>query len=516
MRITKSVKSIISAARVGKTKEVIVLQGNYGYGWDDLVTYESNEYSEAKKDLKAYRENEKGASHRLINRRVPNPDWKAPTDRYSVLQYDFGFTRKIGDTAKFSDMEEAITYATDLWNQQGIEVLLKDRVSGFSVQLIPGDEYRTNRNLDNFREVAGADRSTNVASATHTSVVASDISDTFMNGKGYVFYYNGKELYRGDNSDNGLVNAVEQLCNDESVNSKFQEWCNQFGDPFEFDGTPKDTAVVFSWLVDQEYMEDGRDFHQEGSGILNFEIFATPDSQAVESFNKTTACTDTTVKSATDISDEASVDDEDWVYTESGERNLFLNPGDFVFIFNGKELYRGSGDGFYDVILDLCLDESIHKKFQDWCYEDGISFELDGSPGDTAQVFAEIVFWENSDNIDLYLDGRGILDFEIFNVPDIVQSSDCTNTAVESATDINSTDIDGYCKKLADGVVKMYEDYWGDTTDIKYTLTKEAITFEDGSAVYIQPIEDITPNMDELESDTEELYLSVVGDFMPF
>lgn len=57
-----------------KTIEVKVLQGNYGYGWDDLVEYDN--YKDAKTDYKAYRENERNASHRIITRRVPNPKYK--------------------------------------------------------------------------------------------------------------------------------------------------------------------------------------------------------------------------------------------------------------------------------------------------------------------------------------------------------------------------------------------------------------------------------------------------------
>ena len=51
-----------------------VLQGNYGYGWDDLTASES--YVEVKKDLKAYRENE-GGLYRIIKRREINPTYKA-------------------------------------------------------------------------------------------------------------------------------------------------------------------------------------------------------------------------------------------------------------------------------------------------------------------------------------------------------------------------------------------------------------------------------------------------------
>lgn len=61
--------------RVGKTKQVKVLQGNYGYGWDDLIEYEMDDRT-ARDDLKDYEENEKEYPHRIIYRRVPNPEYK--------------------------------------------------------------------------------------------------------------------------------------------------------------------------------------------------------------------------------------------------------------------------------------------------------------------------------------------------------------------------------------------------------------------------------------------------------
>jgi hypothetical protein len=52
-----------------RTKPEYVVQGNYGYGWEDLTA--SDNPAEAKADLKAYRENEIGVPHRLVTRRVP-------------------------------------------------------------------------------------------------------------------------------------------------------------------------------------------------------------------------------------------------------------------------------------------------------------------------------------------------------------------------------------------------------------------------------------------------------------
>lgn len=64
----------VNSARIGRTKEVKVLQGNYGYNWDDLIEYEVND-SSAKQDFRDYEENEPQYRHRIIRRRVPNPDY---------------------------------------------------------------------------------------------------------------------------------------------------------------------------------------------------------------------------------------------------------------------------------------------------------------------------------------------------------------------------------------------------------------------------------------------------------
>lgn len=53
-----------------------VIQGNYGYGWDDLVCYEftgdeandSQMRKELRDDFKSYCENEFGYIHRIITR----------------------------------------------------------------------------------------------------------------------------------------------------------------------------------------------------------------------------------------------------------------------------------------------------------------------------------------------------------------------------------------------------------------------------------------------------------------
>ena len=53
--------------KISKTKDVYVVQGNYGQGWEDLT--ESDDRKEARSDLKSYNDNETQYAHRLITRR---------------------------------------------------------------------------------------------------------------------------------------------------------------------------------------------------------------------------------------------------------------------------------------------------------------------------------------------------------------------------------------------------------------------------------------------------------------
>lgn len=56
--------------RKNKYNYIYVIQGNYGYGWDDLV--ECDTYTEARTTWKDYAINEVNYCHRIIKRRVLN------------------------------------------------------------------------------------------------------------------------------------------------------------------------------------------------------------------------------------------------------------------------------------------------------------------------------------------------------------------------------------------------------------------------------------------------------------
>jgi hypothetical protein len=59
-----------------KYRYLTVLQGNYGYGWDDLMEWDRARddlvFISSREHLKWYRQNEKRCSHRIISRRELN------------------------------------------------------------------------------------------------------------------------------------------------------------------------------------------------------------------------------------------------------------------------------------------------------------------------------------------------------------------------------------------------------------------------------------------------------------
>lgn len=69
-----------------KYKYIVVLQGMYDGKWEDLLTYDKEDVKERKRDMKSYREHDP-RPYRLVNRRVPNPDYvkPEPTDKERLL-----------------------------------------------------------------------------------------------------------------------------------------------------------------------------------------------------------------------------------------------------------------------------------------------------------------------------------------------------------------------------------------------------------------------------------------------
>ena len=79
--VAKKKTSTKKTVKRNKYRYYQVFQGNYGYGWDDLIYLETNsnglalsekENAAFKKDRKLYRQNEKGVRFRTIFRKELN------------------------------------------------------------------------------------------------------------------------------------------------------------------------------------------------------------------------------------------------------------------------------------------------------------------------------------------------------------------------------------------------------------------------------------------------------------
>ena len=63
--------TVTTTAKQTKYKYVKVIQGNFGYGWEDVSEYDKQDFSLVKNDLKEYRLSNTGA-YRVIDRRILN------------------------------------------------------------------------------------------------------------------------------------------------------------------------------------------------------------------------------------------------------------------------------------------------------------------------------------------------------------------------------------------------------------------------------------------------------------
>lgn len=575
----KAAKSI-KAARNSKTMVELVLQGNYGYGWDDLVSYDNTPEGrkEMKDDLKTYQQEEGGrASFRTIERRVANPDYKAPADRFRVTPYKLGFKYKDGDTVKFTDMEEAIEYATS----QDKDVVLKDVVTGYNVQIsndtsfgMSGQE-RDNfnkRNIRNFRQVVGesetvessvsakkrfgvkASKSAKKRKAIKASGIQNDI----------VMYFNGDNVYQGSVYD--LADAVENLCYDDEVNAKFQEWCNQFGDPFDFDGSPIDTARVFTDIIIHEaeespVSEDGQsEFYEDGDGILDFEIFYA-DEFSIDGAKKSIKCSAPIwpeseykthdVYEVTDPNGDVEESFDSYEEAESYAKSIISDTGvayydiyHVVYKYNSeydewddgekdewvgkvtasakKSIKCSSSDNYDD------LDEAMRfrvcsyydAKFRDLAeckvfddFDEAVDYAhecLGKGPTTIEDYYVGTVeidpdeYWDNFDGEFWCTPELANFRDEVWKSMGIGASTDIT-AALNKKSDIND---EQYNQALADEVADMLRA--DGFEDIEVSVAPEAISFFiNDEVMFVQPTNMITPNMADIYDDCKELFNAV-------
>ena len=438
------------------------------------------------------------------------------------------------------------SFGTTILDGDQLDVVLNDDATLDDVEELidVAQDHNAFLNVTSFRKLK---KRFGVDASTHTSakrIAASDYRDDDI-----IMYLNGDTVYTGSIYD--LAEAVENLCYDEEVNAKFQEWCNQFGDPFDFDGSPIDTARIFTDIIIHEADEGpvtddgGTQFYVDGDGILDFEIFYANDG----------------VYSATGIkcSDSDGHADE-WedireVSTQVFEYNGFTDSDMLEYVdayLNDVEAWLNTDYVKYvspdDWVVDASLgDEAVASDFlyfvEDWIEDRDFGINLDDiNPNGIQGNDFFISFYPNNKQFpapQIDLDGyylteqelqvlekavsiyekrrigmykamqEGLGDYLSKMYIDINSSVECA-ISNESKTNYKSNpiyELDKYVEDLAEGVVK-------ELIDLQYELSDEAISFSDskGEVIYVQPISEITPEPDDLKYDIEELVSAIQSD----
>lgn len=305
------------------------------------------------------------------------------------------------------------------------------------------------------------------AAKKRKAIKASGITDDI------VIYFNGDNVYQGSIYD--MADAIENLCYDDEVNAKFQEWCNQFGDPFDFDGSPIDTARVFTDLIIHEaeeapMSEDGKsEFYVDGNGILDFEILYADDIYGAKSIK----CSSSDNYNDLDETMRFRVCSYyDTKFRDLAECKVF---DDFDEAVDYAHECLGNGpttiEDYYVGTVEIKPDEywdNFDGEF--WCTPELADFRdkvwKSMGIGASKNVNAGITVGED----DRY---------------------DFSNPIYE---------LDDYVKALADGTVNQVQ-------GITYDISKETIAFfdEDNNVVFVQPIGGIIPEPEDLETDIYEL-----------
>ncbi len=192
-----------------------------------------------------------------------------------------------------------------------------------------------------------------------------------------------------------------------------------------------------------------------------------------------------------------------------------------LYITNDGNLYRGRAG---DIIKNLKrkakngnYDKKIAVKAWKYLADDGVrKYDKEFGSGNGS------LSWLNpATRMAIATELRDYYEEEIF-YEDSVTSAVATNHNSPRTYDTDSKRDAEYLNALSKGVVQELAQAVGNTEvlggDFTYEISDSAITFMtsgDGTVLYIQPLDHIEPNMDDLEADIEELSESIYSEIMP-
>lgn len=340
-------------------------------------------------------------------------------------------------------------------------------------------------------------------SAKRRKMIKAETENYSMADYDIVIYRNSEKVYSGSVYDVKFYNKIRTLCKESENLRVFKGWLLDYGvSDFEDSDVPELVAdmITFEW---EEFTDTDEDFYVEISmygnqyGDVRFEVFYAKDV--------VTASTGTTnpkfnVKASNCIAgsqwndvDEAGYSTED---NERFEREQFAER--IIHDIEDEYSIKVSSDAWGE-IMDLADDLNFGKGAEKHgstplYYLEGAIYDI--IEEDTGVVIGSSKVSKNS----------------VTSVSAGVDSN--RNSSMRYNTEKNN-DME-YLTSIADGATNDFNSNYGDIGELTYDISESVITFSlDGEPVYIQPIDQIKVNWDDLNEDIEELYGTIWSEVMP-
>ena len=371
-----------------------------------------------------------------------------------------------------------------------------------------------------------------------------------------VMYWDGNKVYEGEVGDD-MWREITWFLDEPEHMQDIVDYCNSFGDPLITDTSTsleniRDIAKTFVELVgheisEAETIEDDIYISDEAG---HFEIFkksqeaSDPWKEYIGESINASIDSDYDTKVLRELEDYIKdnypiyVDTEYAVYENENDWSvgLFASLGmvesDFEYFLNEQNPYLYNRLTETGLIGGPSVNNAVGAndfQFQLYPAQDqwrGPQLDIDetnlANAGDDGSVYAELKTQIDAFEI-MYINALQELNY---HMGDLLRKYD-EGQGIHASTDVNAdlqlnkypgdrkkynysknpiTDIDGYVQDIADGVVEKFP-------DLEYEISDEAITFtRDGSVIYVQAIDEIVPERDDLNDDIDELASAIQMD----
>lgn len=286
--VNSSKKFGVKASKSARRRKAI--KADWGYE----ESYENNYYDESPEDLKQQFDKDNELKDRLWDNWLYSFERLHPSEKYVSYESYPDVDEAVGYTREDIEYKpNAIKAASGkLVNEDFVTKEFVSRAndpvldraydrSNLTVVLVNGSDLRITAEGPNrvtIREHAEAAAKKyfseyNLFDKAKYSDVPRDVTAAWYEGGDIVMYFNGEKIYEGQPGAD-MYDAILPLCQDDGTRLKFQEWCNQFGDPLFDDeyGDASETAYTFCELIYYDFVDDENNY-EDGNGILDFEIF---------------------------------------------------------------------------------------------------------------------------------------------------------------------------------------------------------------------------------------------------